>query len=436
MAPGRRARWRGAVAGGLAAALAASAGSGEPGAARPAGCRSVAPGAPLAEAVAAAPEGTALYLAPGVHDGPLRIDRRLFVFGPREAVILSRGSGSTVSLEAAGSALVGVTVDGSGGRFDLLDAAVAVHADDVRVEGVRVVNALFGILAERARRVTLRDNEVEGQPGKPFGLRGDGIRLWEVRESLVEGNRLSDGRDLVVWYAPRNRIARNRVERGRYGTHLMYSPETVAEDNRYLGNVVGIFVMYSRDVVVHRNFLVGSRGAAGVGLGAKDSGNLSVEENWIVANHTGIYLDTSPLYLDEENRFARNALQLCETAVAFHGGSARNRFEDNRFRDNGLPVRTEGGGDAREAVWLRNEWDDYAGYDLDGDGFGDVAYELRSLGSQLVARHPELAFLRGTAALSLAELVGRVVPLFEPTTLLVDPEPRTTSVLPEAPRAR
>ncbi|HUK64661.1 MAG TPA: NosD domain-containing protein, partial [Dongiaceae bacterium] len=202
-----------------------------PAPARPPDCVEIAAGASLQDAVASAAEGSALCLAPGDYDGPVRVDRRLTLWGPRDAVIRSHGSGTTVALSAAGSQLLGLTVDGSGGRFDLLDAAVHVTGDDVRVEGVLVRNALFGVLADRCRRLSLLESEIEGQPGTALSLRGDGVRLWEVHDSLVARNRLRDSRDMVVWYAPGNRIEDNSIVRGRYGTHLMYSHGNVVEGN-------------------------------------------------------------------------------------------------------------------------------------------------------------------------------------------------------------
>ena len=383
----------------------------------------MAPEQPLAERLASAAPGDRFCLAPGMHRGPLRIPAGVEVRGPRSAVIASAGRGSTVLLAGRGAALRGVTVDGSGSRFDLLDAAVRVAADGCRVEGVRVVRALFGILAEQARGLLLRDNEVVGLEEKPLGLRGDGIRLWEVRASRIEGNRLVHSRDLVVWYSPGNVFRDNRVEHGRYGTHFMYSHDNRVEGNLYLDNVVGIFVMYSRGVEIRGNTLARSAGAAGMGIGSKESGSLAILENRILANHVGLYLDTSPLRPDEPNRIEGNEFRFCDTAVVFHGVAAGNRFTYNRFRDNGLPVRSEGRGDARDAIFRRNEWGDYAGYDLDGDGIGDLPYVLRSLEHDLTRREPALRFFRGTPAMMLVELVGRVVPLFEPRTLLVDPEP-------------
>lgn len=402
-------------------------------AARPSPCLAVAPGEALQRRLDAAPEGAALCLEPGDHEGPVRVERRLTLWGAPGAWIRSRGGGTTVAIEAGGVALLGVGVDGSGGRFDLLDAAVRVRADDVRVEGVTVRSALFGILVEQSRRVSVRGNRVEGRPGKALGLRGDPIRLWEVRDSTVADNVVEDGRDVVVWYSPGNRFLRNRVERGRYGTHFMYSHDNVVEGNRYVENVVGIFVMYSRNLQVRSNLLAESAGAAGVGLGAKESGGLQVLGNRFLGNQVGVYLDTSPLYPEDHNLFERNDIRFSATAVVFHGTVDRNHFRSNRFRDNLAQVRVEGRGDARAAEWRGNQFDDYTGYDLDGDGFGDLPYELRSLSGALTARRPALAFFRGTPALGLVELVGRLVPIFRPQTLLVDPSPRVAAFDPEAP---
>jgi nitrous oxidase accessory protein len=271
----------------------------------------------------------------------------------------------------------------------------------------------------------VKGNEVIGDPSQPLGLRGDSIRLWETQHSRVEDNLVRDGRDVVVWYSSDNRIEGNRVERSRYGTHLMYSHRNRIEANHFVGNVTGLFLMYSRDIDVVDNVIAGSAGSAGIGLGLKESGNLRVVANDFVRNTVGIYVDLSPLWPDDHNVFERNVIRLGDAGIVFLGATARNEFRENVLRDNLVSVRVDGGDDALAASWRGNDFDDYVGYDLDGDGTGDVPYELRSLSSELVSRSPALAFLRGTPALGFAEAIGRVVPLFEPKLLLVDPEPRT-----------
>lgn len=393
-----------------------------PAAPRPAVCRDVPPG-DLAAALASARDGETLCLAPGVHRGPAILTRKVTLWGPREAIVKGHG-GTTLRVRAPGAALAGFTVDGAGGRYDLLDAAVAVEADDVRVEGLEIRNAIYGILASRARRARIAGNLVLGDAHQTLGLRGDAIRLWEVRDSQVVDNDVRDGRDLVVWYSSGNRLAGNRVTGGRYGAHFMYSDDAVVEDNLFTRDVVGVFVMYSRNMRLQRNLIAEMRGAAGMGIGLKDSGNVTAVDNRILRATTGIFLDDSPSQLADHNAFSRNQLRWCGAGVLLHSTGERNRFADNVFAGNGAQVAVDGGGDARRVEWLGNHFDDYEGYDLDRDGRGDVPYELRSIAGELALTHPQVALFSGSPALALVETAGRLVPLHPPAIILVDPSPR------------
>lgn len=391
---------------------------------RPDPCVEAAPGK-LRTVLERAEPGDAVCMLPGEHPGPVVVPGGVTLWGPPDAVIRSDGNGSTVVATGKRTRLLGFTVEGSGHRFDTLDAAVKIQkAEEVLVEGLGIHRAMFGILVELTRHATIRGNHVVGTGDAALGMRGDSIRLWETHHSVIEENLVEGGRDMVVWYSSDNVIRRNLVRGGRYGSHLMYSHRNEIYENRYEENVVGIFVMYSRDIDVHHNVLAGSSGAAGMGLGLKESGNLRVVENQIVANTTGIYLDTSPLHRDDTNLFRRNVVRLGQTGVVFHSSQSRNTFEENSFRDNYVQVQVEGGGDAMGVTWNGNDFDDYAGYDMDGDGFGDVPYELRSLATDLTSRYPDLQFFRGSLTLSLINVASEVLPVLAPRTILRDPNPR------------
>jgi nitrous oxidase accessory protein len=395
---------------------------------RPTACTVVSAGADLQAAIDSAVDGGALCLEPGVYKGPLVLNRAVEIWGSRGAVIRSTGKGTTIEIEADGAALSGLTVDGSGGRFDTLDAAVHVVADDVRVEGVLVENAAFGLLIEKSNRATIIDNLVQGPDEGPLGLRGDGIRLWETRDSLVRGNRMIGGRDMVIWYSSDNTLIGNTVVRSRYGTHFMYSHGNRVERNRYLDNVVGIFIMYSRNIILRENLLARSSGPGGMGLGIKESGNLTVSKNAFIANTKGVYMDTAPLEPDDFNTFDENAFYHSEVAILMHSSEKRNAFLGNQFVSNHSQLQVEGGGNALAVDWNGNTFDDYVGYDMDRDGFGDIPYELRRLSSQLESTYPQLQFFRGAITLSLLDAISSLFPMVEPETTLVDPRPRMGSV--------
>ena len=391
---------------------------------RPSKCVTVASGSDLQAAVDGAEDGAALCLQPGSYYGPLTVTKRVEIWGPRDAVINSSGKGTTIEMDADGASLTGLTVDGSGGRFDTLDAAVHIVADDIRVEGVRVQNAAFGLLIEKANRAKILNNVVQGPDEGPLGLRGDGIRLWETRDSEVRDNQVIGCRDMVVWYSSDNKILRNTVVRSRYGTHFMYSHGNHVEGNQYIDNVVGIFIMYSRNLVLRDNLLARSSGPGGMGLGIKESGNLTVSDNAFIANTKGVYMDTAPLEPDDFNTFENNAFFHSEVAVLMHSSTKRNAFLGNQFVSNHSQLQVEGGGHALEVDWNGNSFDDYAGYDMDRDGFGDIPYELRRLSSQLESTYPQLQFYRGAVTLALLDAISSLFPMVEAETTMIDPRPR------------
>jgi nitrous oxidase accessory protein len=396
--------------------------------ARPEGCDEVSPGEDLQARVSAAGDGAVLCLAPGRYLGPLEVARRVALWGPADAVIASSGTGTTVSISAAGAALRGVTVDGSGGRYDLLDAAVRITADDVVVEGVTITGAVYGILSERARRVRIVGNRVRGSRDPSLGLRGDTIRLWETDDSEVGHNVVDDGRDMVVWYSRRNRVHHNQVRGGRYGTHFMYSHDSHVESNRYLDVTVGVFVMYSRGVELTDNVIANAAGAAGIAIGLKDSGNVRIAGNLLVHDQVGIYLDATPIQKGDRVEIVGNQLRQCRAALVFHASAHGTTVRGNDFAGNELHTRVDGGGDALGVEWEGNYFDDYAGYDLDDDGVGDVPFELRSFAGELVGKRPELAFFSGTPALALADAASHLDPLYQPRLVLVDRTPRMRAV--------
>jgi nitrous oxidase accessory protein len=203
----------------------------------------------------------------------------------------------------------------------------------------------------------------------------------------------------------------------------MHSHDNVVRGNRYQQNAVGVFVMYSRGIEIEDNFFLDAFGASGLGIGIKDSGNVEVRGNTFVRNSAAIYVDNSPVAIDERNVLEGNAFRLGRAGLLFHGRARGNEIRGNAFSSNRDHVVVEGGGDALDAEWAGNHFDDYAGYDLDGDGTGDVPYEVRSLSSELSGTHPAVQYFRGTASFGVVDALGKLVPLFSPRVLMRDERP-------------
>jgi nitrous oxidase accessory protein len=389
----------------------------------PAQQRRLSAGGDLQGTVDALPSGSHLVLATGTHHGPVVLDRMIEISGEPGAVIDGGGVGSVVVITAPDVWLHDVRVTGGGFLSDRDDSGVVIGADRFRVQRVVVDHAYLGVDVRRATGGAIEDCTITGDATRPFGLRGDGIRLWEAEATVVTGNHLSHVRDLVVWYSDGNRIEDNEVRDSRYGTHLMHSSDNVIRANTYLNDVVGVFVMYSGKVTIDGNQITGARGEAGVGLGFKESDDVTVRNNQIVGDTTGLYLDTTPHQRGAVALFEHNLIAANQVGARFHGVSTGARFTANDFTSNRLTASVDGRVSTDLIAFEGNHWSEYAGYDLDGDGFGDLPYEAREITGRLVERHPDLAWFAGTPAEGLIEWLAAAFPMFAPEPILVDQRP-------------
>jgi nitrous oxidase accessory protein len=188
--------------------------------------------------------------------------------------------------------------------------------------------------------------------------------------------------------------------------------------------MTGIFLMYSDGVVLRRNRILGAQGAAGVGVGFKESSRVTLEANDIVYCATGILLDVSPFEPDTVNAFLRNRIAYNGIGVTFHTDWTGNEFRENEFRGNFAQVAVRGGGGATHNVWQGNYWDDYEGFDRNRDGVGDTPYALHAFADRIWMEEPAAAFFRGSPLLEVIDFLDRLAPFSEPTLILRDETPR------------
>lgn len=111
----------------------------------------------------------------------------------------------------------------------------------------------------------------------------------------------------------------------------------------------------------------------------------------------------------------RNLISANDVAIQAFGSASQNQFEYNNFVDNLSPILVVGApADTRwNGTSAGNYWSDYEGYDLDGDGLGDVPYKIANLFVHLEGVYPRLRlYLYSPAAQALA-LAERGFPLLE-----------------------
>lgn len=373
------------------------------------------------------PAGPAeIELRPGVYGGDLTIRRPVTIRGVGQVVLEGSGRGTVVTVNASDVVLEHLTVRGSGHHHTAEDAGIKASGARVVVRDTRIEATLFGASFQACVACTLVSVVVIGPAGDDE-LRGDGIKLWESHDSLVRGCLVERSRDVVVWYTKRALLMENVVRKSRYGSHFMYAHDSRVRRSRFEDDVVGVFVMYSMRLEVEDNVMAGARGAAGVGLGFKDSDSVQVRRNWLVANTTGVYLDNTPRAPSEVVSFEGNVLALNDVALRLHSSEKGLRVHGNDFRNDATTIEVDGGGDALGVDVRGNHFSDYEGYDLDGDGVGDVAHEVKMLSSALADKHPSLKLFHSTPAMAAIDAVALAVPVFASRKLLVDPAPLVRS---------
>ncbi len=404
---------------------------------RPAGAQGTTrvPAERLAEAVAAAQPGDTIEVTGGEFHGNLVLDRPLTLIGLDQPVLDADGQGTVLRINAPDTTVRGFLVRNSGDSLDREDSGIVAAGERALVEDNVLQNVLFGIYIDSAPGTTVRGNHIEGQ-NLDIARRGDLIRLWDSDDVLIENNVTRRGRDAVLWYSERMTLRGNDFSEGRYGLHFMYCDDAVIEGNRLTHNSVGAYLMYGRRMTMRDNLIAFNRGPSGYGIGLKDMDDSVITGNRLLDNRVGMFIDGSPRELNSTGVIRGNLLAYNDVAIEMLPSVRHNLISDNSFVENEQQVVVAGGGVLRDNEWTvgdrGNYWSDYAGYDEDGDGQGELPYRAERLLDSLIGRQPNLRLFVYSPVITAVDFAARAFPLVRPQPVLVDEQPLTQPILPSA----
>ena len=104
-------------------------------------------------------------------------------------------------------------------------------------------------------------------------------------------------------------------------------------------------------------------------------------------------------------------------------------YTDNVFQENHEQMTVSGSGNLVNNRWSQagrgNYWSDYAGFDVDANGVGDLPYRVQSLYEDLLQSYPELRLFQLSPATQALDLAAQAFPIFQPAAKLVDEHPLT-----------
>lgn len=381
---------------------------------------------PLQDAIDKAQEGSILTLNAGIYEGNIIIDKPLTIIGKEEGVVIKgEGKGSVILIRSSYVTLKNLRITHSGSRHDKLDAAISiVKAKHCEINGLHIDDALFGIDMQMMHNSKIINNYITSKDDL-VGLRGDGIRLWYSNDNIIKNNHLYKSRDMVVWYSHNNQIIANRAEYCRYSLHFMHSGKNYVQDNRYEFNSVGMFLMYSIDTIASNNVIKSSLGATGMGIGLKDTSNITLKDNTIIYNAQGLYIDRSPFEPGSKNYILNNKILYNAEAMHFHSLSENSDIINNTFKGNmedvvndSIDVKTHNNN------FARNFYDRYEGFDRDGDNIGDSSHKEYQYADKLWLYNPNVKFFYASPVISLLNFLAKLAPFSEPVFLFEDQEPK------------
>lgn len=379
----------------------------------------------LQDAIDNAKDGDVLNLSSGIYEGNIVIDKSISIIGKSDGVIIQgEGNGTVVKILSSFVTLKNLHITNSGNRHDLLDSAILIkEVKQIEVNNIRITKCLFGIDMQMVSNSIIKNNYIESFDTE-LGLRGDGIRAWYSNDNIISNNELYKSRDMVVWYAHGNLIENNKGSFGRYSLHFMHAGKNIIKNNYYEKNSVGIFFMFSRDSIVENNTIQSSLGSAGMGIGLKEVDNFVIKNNILAYNAIGIYIDRSPYEPESVNDFIENNILYNTEAIRFHSINIDNNFSKNTFLGNIEDIVADTPkSDIYKNKFSENYWDNYEGFDIDKDNYGDTSHKKYEYMDKLWAYNENIKYFYGSPVISLLEFLLKLAPFTEPTFLFEDLKP-------------
>ena len=285
------------------------------------------------------------------------------------------------------------------------------------IKNNRLVNTFFGIFLEASYYGVVEGNEVIGEAVDQINS-GNGIHLWQCKNILILNNTVRKHRDGIYFeFVDDSEIIGNHSEGNlRYGLHFMFSNHDLYQGNTFKNNGAGVAVMFSKFINMYDNVFKDNWGQASYGLLLKEIYDGELKGNVFDGNTIGINAEGSNRLVFTGNTFIQNGW-----AIKILGACFNNTVSENNFLYNSFDLAYSGG--LNDNTFNGNYWSDYAGYDLDNDGIGDVPYRPVKLFTYVVNQVPESIILIRSLFVYLIDFSEKVSPVFTPDNLM-DAEPK------------
>ncbi|MCC9044235.1 nitrous oxide reductase family maturation protein NosD [Myroides sp. M-43] len=275
-----------------------------------------------------------------------------------------------------------------------------------------IADLFFGIYLEKSKNGKVLNNKIYGKAKNEFNS-GNGIQLWYCNNIQIKNNYVEKVRDGIYlefsnYCTIDNNISRDNV---RYGLHFMFSNNDVVTNSSYISNGAGVAIMFSKFMTMTKNTFSHNWGSAAYGVLLKEVNDTSITYNTFKANTTAINIEGSNRVEYLHNDFISNGW-----AINSRGANYQNTIKNNNFLNNSFDLLYQG--QLNQNSFDNNYWSNYAGYDLDKDGIGDVPHRPIKLFSYVVNKTPESIIFLRSLFVDIIDFSEKVSPVFTPDNLL------------------
>jgi nitrous oxidase accessory protein len=368
----------------------------------------------IKQAVSISNDGDEILIRSGVYyEHDIFVDKSIHIKGEGRPIVDGENLETIFRFQADGFSLSGLEIINVGQSYTKDFAAILVsESNDFVIKHNILKYVFFGILVEKSKKGAISYNKVSSESVSQANS-GNGIHLWHCSNMTVYKNELNGLRDGIYFEFVKNSKVYDNVsfENLRYGLHFMFSNENSYENNVFKQNGAGVAIMFSKFVKMRHNRFEHNWGSASYGLLLKEIYDAEIENNVFDQNTIGISVDGSTRINYKENTFVRNGW-----AVKIIGACYENEFSNNNFLSNALDLSYNSKINTNR--FDGNYWSEYAGYDLDRDGIGDIPYRPVKLFSYIVHNTPEAIVLLRSMFVDIINFSEKVSPVFTPDNLI------------------
>jgi len=369
--------------------------------------------------------GDRVVLAPGLYQGNFILTKAIELTGVDGTVLDGQNKGHALQINAANTYIHHLRIQNWGTDLTDLDSGIFVSRDasNTRIENNYLQGGGSGIWVDATPNVHIISNKIEGDFSLRSSDRGNGIHLYNVTGALAQDNEVWHARDgIYIDTSNGNKLIGNHLHDLRYGVHYMYSYHNLVQNNITQNTRTGYALMQSKYLQVIGNH---SKNDANYGILMNYITHSTIKNNRVEgiqnANNPHTQQSTQRTSLEGKALFIYNSLfneirnnLFAESDLGIHltAGSEDNILSGNSFISNKTQVKYVA---SRTQDWsdqgLGNYWSDYLGWDMDGDGIGDIQYEPNDGIDRLLWKFPAAKLLLNSPAVETLRWVQRQFPI-------------------------